>query len=326
MSHQLEANRGVFRTAAWHGLGTVPTETITNLADFLREGGMFYDVEKRPAFQELDGMNDNGEAVKIYRPVENQFHLVRSDDGKIVSDKTVSAQYDPMDPKKTCDIIQAFCEQGFATPDGAFSLYNGNSEVISLALDYQDPIESGSVWKHFLVVQNSHGSGKFRGKLTSIRVVCDNAVTAAFARGADFAIAHKGQTFDRVKYAVETWSRVRDYLRTMGQKYGKLLVCPVDINACVDDILEIKAGEKISTQLENKRDELIRLANGGSPGTAGKTAADVFNAVTYWASYNTGGKGSKDERERFASNLDGTRAKFTQAALDKLLVLAGADD
>jgi len=326
MSHELEENRGVFRTAAWHGLGTVPTQTIVNLEDFLKEGNMLYDVEKSQAFQAVVGVDSDGGISTGYRPVDNQYHLIRSDDGKVVSDKTVSRQYDPMDPKKLCRIIEGFCEAGFATPDGAFSLYGGNSEVISLRLDYGEPIESGSEWNHFLVIQNSHGTGKCRGKLSSIRVVCHNTVTAAFSRGAEFAISHKGQTFDRVKYAVDTWKNVKEYLARMGQKYGKLLVCPVDINACVDDILEIKAGEKISTQLENKRDELIRLANGGSPGTEGKTAADVFNAVTYWASYNTGGKGSKDERERFASNLDGTRAKFTQAVLDKLLVLAGADD
>lgn len=324
MADMLEANRGVFRTAAWHGKGVVSVETIRDLEQFVREGNCWYRVQKSPALIARTGLDEGGNPVEICSPVRNQFHLVRDDDGQVVSNSTVTNQYGIISPPDIVDLIRGFCDEGFATPDAAFTLYDGQSEVISLRLDFEEPIDGdeSDPWIHFLCVQNYHGTGKLRGKLTSTRPVCHNTVTAAFAGGADFALPHRLNIKDRVQFAVQTWERVQTYLREMGTRLGKLASFPVDIPTAACVALGIEDGDDLSKQAERRRDAIIAAARGGSPGTNGQTALDVFNAITWYTTHNEGGKGGKDERDRFASVLDGTRGNLQQRAAENLMAMA----
>lgn len=315
MSDHVE--KAVFlKVAAWHGKGIVLEKPENDLAKFLCHAAMDYSVEKMPATFVWNGEN---------LTADNQFHLVRSTDGKVLSPATVTRQYGVIRPLDLVPDLQPFMDEGFATPDAAFTLYNGQSEVISLRLDFQDENSwenhDGSKWVHYLVVQNFHGRGSVRGKVVSIRVVCHNTVTAAFGRQADFAIKHSGTVKDRVSNAIRTMESLRKYLKETGEKLGKLATMPVDIMSTVNNILEIDPAETIPTRTQNRRDAIVSAAH-MSPGVSGRTALDVLNGITWYTTHDTSGRGGKDDNDRLESLLNGTRGGLQQKATDYLLALA----
>lgn len=316
MSHEFES--GAFRRPAWHQLG----ETFTNSRDVdqcVSEAGMDYTIEKKPSQVLVDS-----DMPGYHKTVEvpGQYHLVRSTDNKIVSPQTVRNKYTVLQPSTQIDVLREYVDQGWATVDGIFSLYDGGSDVVCLQLDAQQSVTGDeSEYQHYMVVQNFHGRGACRGKLVSFRVVCHNTATAAFgSKGvlSDWKIPHTASIGDRYKVACRTWENVKAQITEQAKILGLFAEHELDVPKCISDILGID--EDSSTRAINQRDLILSYADLDA-NNVGDNALTVYNSFTGWATHHAGGKAGKEVTSRLESQFSGDRGKKEQLAADHLMQL-----
>jgi hypothetical protein len=329
---------------AWHSLGIV-AET-DDIMEFRKLAGMNYRTVKLAAIScpDIDVIRaiENGtladlspEKLAKLSIVPNQFNLIRkhSDDSpdgddKVVSPATVTDAYGTVSTYLMAEPLAPLVEQGYARPDAFFTLRNGNIEVMTLKLiPLQERTVDGDQSKRstYLVFQNFHGRGAFRGVITDIRAVCSNTVAMAFGGGADIRIPHSKTVEERISAASKTWENLQAEIARMDRETTILAGVKVDIPDTVEEILGIaekkRNGEKVTTQAETRSDRLIH-ASRYSPGTNGETLLDIFNGASFLATHDPFGRGGAKDDIRMDSVLNGTRGKSTDRIRKSLLAIA----
>lgn len=345
MVANLDGTRAVYQfTPAWHRIGFVSEEEITDGHEFLKEARGNYIVAKQRALVEhgdaLAELNALANAATVdperlrelldqIQPVENQFHLVRDDDRRVVSPATVTKQYTQLIPGQMVEALQPFVDSGWARWDAFFVMDGGRSEVLTLKLVLPEEFRINgdeSPWDAYIATQNFHGRGAYRGRLTGIRGVCQNTVSMIFAGGADFRLTHSASIEQRMQVAVKTWDALNEELAKVKEHCGILANTECDIEEAVNAVLGIEADGKVggkapSAQLVAKQQDLISRANDESAGTYGTTLYDVFNAVTNRMTHSEVGKGGKTVEGRLSSQLTSTRGRFEKKSFETLLAL-----
>lgn len=260
---------------------------IGDLQKFLEKANRNYYIKKAPVFQRFGG----GEIAEV----ENQFHLVRSVDEKVVSPHTVTDQYAPLSLMEVAEEVAPWVQAGWATPDAVFEARNGSLELLALRLDAQGEITDGDFYVHYIIIQIPHGvGGKAKGKIISFRIVCQNTFAAAVSAAADFNISHRIAAGDqdmqreimlqRTKDAVAAWEQVREHIRILSEKVNVWRSIPLtfaDAANLTDQLLEIKNIEKASTRSKNRRDAILAAFSMPQFGTFGQNANDWLNGVTF---------------------------------------------
>ncbi len=311
-SPQVEANRSAFteRAAWWDVKGARVLNRRCTMEEFLVEAVMNYNVTKEPAPHPDGGV------------VENQYHLIRSDDRKVVSPSTVTGKYEVRIPRDLATVLDPVVQNGLGIYDAAFTLFGGQSEVVTVRLCNikAKPENDASDWVHYLIAQNYHGTGKARFVLADRRVICANSTMRAFRGGADMAFVHSKSIKQKFADAPKMWATAAAAIEAHCQKLA-MLDKVVDVPATIDELLAID--DDATTQQKNRRDRIVAAATMPSKGTFGRTLYDIFNAVTFDATHFNGGKSGKDVGSRFESILDGTRGVFVEEMTSKLFALAG---
>lgn len=305
--------------------GAVADRVIQDIPGFLKAAGRDYFIKKSPVYQMFGNE---------FAEVENQYHLVRSNDDRVVSPHTVSGQYAPLSLMDIADELQPWCDQGWCTPDGVYSGRNESLEVLTLRLDAgEGDLPNGERFMHYIMFQNPHGSGgTAKGKIISFRIVCANTFAAAVSTKADFAISHRVAAGDheqqqlimasRVEGAVAAWKKAKEHIAALATRIDKLSSISMNNDgalALTNKLLGINDPEKASTRSLNRRDAIMGGWNSPEFGTNGKTAWDWINGVTFANSspYAEANRKSRvDAIDRMIRNVDtnGTGFKIEQNA------------
>jgi len=307
---------------------------IRDLQKFLEVTGRNYFIKKAPVLQRFGG----GEIAEV----ENQYHLVRSVDERVVSPHTVTDQYAPLSLMDVAEEIAPWVQAGWATPDAVFEARNGSLEVLVLRLDAQGEITNGDFYVHYIVIQNPHGSGgKARGKIISFRIVCQNTFAAAVGAASDFLITHRVASGDaeaqqkimaqRTKDAVEAWKKVQEHIRVLAEKVNVWQGIPLqfsDAKELTNKLLGVKDEEDASQRTLNRRDAILSAFSMPQFGTFGRNAYDWINGVTFVNSSPNAetNKSSKVSAiDRTVRNIDptGTGFKLEFEAEELLAELVG---
>lgn len=281
--------------------GDTTQKTHSNVLDFLGEADRAYGIHRVPALvnDPFGGVDESGNIVSAAREVENQFHLIRSSDGHVVSPKTVSKQYAPFALADLAAEIQGWCDQGWATPDAVYDGKDGSLEILTLRLDAGGvTMPDGKQWDHHIILRVPHGTGgKVTGTLASFCQTCSNTFGAQ-GRGREFVIPHRisgkmsnleiqlamGQ---RAQMAVQTFETVKNYIAGMADRLNSWQNCVIGadgIETMTHDLLGIKKGDDLKGGTQNKLDAILDAANLSEFGTHGNTVADFVNAVTFYNS------------------------------------------
>jgi hypothetical protein len=277
--------------------GSTPVETGSNLEAFCEAVGFDYDVVKLPAPHPGKVYNPDfgDEGKNVFVP--NQFHLVRSKDDVVVSPSTVSGQYGVISPDDIKASIEDIVSEGWGTPDTMMYIHGGRSEVIILKLDGQagqniciHGIDESWAW--YLMIINSHGRGKCRGRIIAKRPVCQNQI-AGLMSDFDWGVTHRGKAATKVANNVETWDALKKRIRVVADKMNLYAGTDIDVRAACQEIVGLKSpgvGQDLRevnpSRSMNLYDALVDGSNVPSLGTYGQTAMDVYNSVT---SFNTRG-------------------------------------
>lgn len=270
---------------------------IRDLQQFLTAAGRNYYIKKVPAgvFDPNGSVAEDGTVGEGWIEVENQFHLVRSVDHRVVSPHTVTEQYAPLSLMDVAEEIAPWVQAGWATPDAVFEARNGSLEVLVLRLDAGGEITDGDFYVHYIVIQNPHGSGgKAKGKIISFRIVCCNTFAAAVSAASDFTISHRvargsveEQTAimaERTQDAIAAWDKVQQHIADLAERVNVWNSAPItfaDAEHLTDQLLDIRPGQEASTRKMNTRDAILAAFSMPQFGTFGRTGYDWINGVTF---------------------------------------------
>ena len=290
--------KGLF--PSMHGWeGDCSDVVIRDLQEFLAAAGRDYYIKKVPAgvFDPAGGLDASGEVVPAWREVENQYHLARSSDGRVVSPHTVTNQYAPLSLMDVAEEIAPWVQAGWATPDAVFEARNGSLEMLVLRLDASGEIADDEFFVHYIVIQNPHGSGgTAKGKIISFRVVCQNTFASACSAASDFAITHRvasGSAEEqaevmakRTQDAIKAWDKVQEHIRVLSEKVNTWSTAPIaraDAEHLTESLLDIPAGKgtEATGRKRNMREAILDAWNRPQYGTFGQTGYDWLNAVTF---------------------------------------------
>jgi len=270
---------------------------ITDLQKFLETAGRNYFIKKVPAgiLDPMGAVAENGDVTPGWIEVENQYHLVRSSDHKVVSPHTVTDSYAPLSLMDVAEEIAPWVQAGWATPDAVFEARDGALEVLVLRLDAQGQIADGDFYVHYIVIQNPHGSGgKAKGKIISFRIVCCNTFAAAVSAASDFTITHRVAKGDadeqaeimaqRTKDAIAAWDKVNAHIADLAARVNVWQNAPLtfqDAEHLTDNLLSIDKLDDASSRKKNMREAVLAAFSMPQFGTYGRTGYDWINGVTF---------------------------------------------
>jgi phage/plasmid-like protein (TIGR03299 family) len=169
----------------WHGLGTRVSENIS-VDDMLKESGLDWEVQKVPAYAELNGQ-------KI---ASGHDMLIRTSDNTALD--MVSGNWNPVQNAEAFDFFREFVEAGDMEMHTAGSLQDGKRVWClakvkdSFTINGKDQVDS------YLLLTNPHMYGRAVDiRFTPIRVVCNNTLTLSLGQKSDYQVSmsHK-KAFD----------------------------------------------------------------------------------------------------------------------------------
>jgi hypothetical protein len=326
--------------------GETSDRIISDLPTFLETAGRDYGILRKPALvrDPFGGVDAQGNVCEAIREVDNQYHLSRTSDGRVVSPHTVTKQYAPLTLMDVATEIKPWLDAGWVTPDAVFSGKNESLELLCLRMDANGMLPNGEQWQHYIILRLPHAAGgKCKGQVVNFRPQCSN-VYAAIGRGNEFTISHRisskmddaerqAAMLARVKMAKNAWKTAQDHIEVLARKVnawsGKALTVTQAVNL-TNTLLGIKSLDDASGVAKNKQEAILNGFDLPEFGTHGATLYDWVNAVTFYTSSPNSpvvAKSTVNPIDRMIRNVDpqGTGFKMEDAAQKLAARFLGGD-
>ena len=274
---------------AWHLLGQRCKEAA-NAEQAMELSGLGWTVAKvqnyaRNPFKTIDGKN--------VMPVSS-YSIFRSSDGAELA-SNLGEGYTVRQNWQHFEFVDALLEaNGGSHYDSAGALGNGSRIWLSVRVPKADFAIGDDKHETYLVFASSHDATlAHTAKLTSVRVVCQNTLTAALNDGEKmFRVKHTKQSDDRLEKAktlmsgvVQNATTLRDKLHTLAQRRMTRKSMEAVLNKLFPAPKEEKAN---TTRRENVLTEILNLYasndNNAFPEQKG-TAYNLLNAVTNYTDH-----------------------------------------
>lgn len=312
----------------WHGLGVQVKSDLTTDA-MMKAAGLNWSVSKRAMWAAKSSEGDEP-AVKV----PDAYALCRDSDNKVMD--VVGNAYTPVQNAQAFEFFREFVEAGKAHIETAGSLKGGRMIWVLANLGKSFKLAGKDEVKSYLLLCNPHIQGKSMvGKFTSVRVVCNNTLTAALAEEAtdQFRRAHRsefdGNAQEMAKVTLGIAREQSEEFAEIALKLSKFKVDELQAARILAEVFDKGSELKLAESLEVIRDEankatsvaMAALVN--APGaqlvSAKGTAWGVLNAVTYTTDHVL----RKSADSRVYNAWFGKSGNMKQDALDLLVKLAG---
>ena len=192
MSHELTIrNNGTVEMAytgatPWHGLGNVLDQSAT-IEEWIAAAGMDWKIQRAVVRYAIA----HGSSPDAYRTMDDTHVLLRSDTKDALG--TVSAKYKIVQPQAVLEFFRDLTESAGFKLETAGTLFGGRrfwalaSTGDSAAI--ADPADK--VKGYLLLCTSSDGTMATEGRYTTVRVVCNNTLSASRAAGAKVRVTHR---------------------------------------------------------------------------------------------------------------------------------------
>lgn len=269
-----------FRQQAWHGLGTVFTETVTDFRKMLGLAGLAdWNVRFESLSTESGIILDNAQATVRTNPVNGTTDVlgVTGNRYEIIQNETAFA------------FLQSLADG--ARWETAGALGHGNKVFGSIAFEREtvlDPSGVNDVVRTYALVHTSHdGSTGMGYGLTPTRVVCQNTLNVALGNIASKgSIRHTRSAEERMRAAAEMFRHAHTYFDAFDAEAQTLFAKSVTDKQYANIVTKVigKAPEDNTkgreTKYEAKRDLFMQAWNGAPNAGIKGTAWGAFNALT----------------------------------------------
>jgi len=335
MSHNLSFRNGRAAAAygsnkpAWHGHGTV-VKGLMNAEECLAKAQLDFTVGKVPLWIKnpvYDAKNNN-KVPKGFKCPDN-FAIVRSDlqDTQDILG-VVGKQYTPVQNVDCLNILDPIVERSEAVYESAGAL-DGFKKIWLLAkLPEEIKVNGKDIVNNYLLVYNSHdGTTSLTVRLTPIRVVCWNTLSAAVGgTRASFTARHTKSVNERLRIATQIIGLARKRMTELSKTYNNLAqvtVNPLMLNYFLNVVFPIQKLE--SNRMRNIQDDVRYLFNGNATGAklAGQTAWGLYNATTEYAEHVKGTRGNANSMQ---NSFFGYADRISNKALDTAMSLASTPE
>jgi phage/plasmid-like protein (TIGR03299 family) len=322
MAHQIMIKNGVAQYAStqreWHGLGEL-MPAGQDIETWATAAGMEYKVQRavvRFATQRLDPANALIPA-QMLQSIEDKLVLFRSDTGAPLG--VVSDSYKVVQPREVLEFFREWAQANACTIESAGVLFGGKRYFATAKMS--DGVfvgEGDKIVPYVLLSTSADGSLATEGRITTVRVVCNNTLRLASKGASSFRVSH------RTAFKAE---ECRGIIESAHAEFGAFM----DMSRKLASIkVESRLAEDMTTLLlttptrdaDAARDSagftrIMSLFQGGGKGstleTARETAFGWLNAATEYVDHHVR---ARNDENRTAAALWGPGADLKQRALD----------
>lgn len=281
MAHNLEQRDGqasMFYTGdvPWHRIGQA-LDRPANASEAMEAANLDYTVVKKPLKAIING--------RQYSDVPNAFATVRTDTNQVLG--VVGARYEPVQNKDAFNFFDPLVDRDEAIYHTAGVL--GRGEKIWLLAKLPDYIKVGpkkDPVEKFVLLYNSHdGSSHIRVKMTPIRVVCNNTLTAALSGSdAEVRIKHTQSAQDKLQEAHQILGLTNSLYQQLDYIFNRMALKKVTGQQLADYVKTLVPDNpqaENNTRTENMRNHIIELHDTVPDASMHRgNLFGAFNAVT----------------------------------------------
>ncbi len=176
----------------WHNLGTELANPVT-AREAIEAAGLDYTVVKKPLTEVIE-LNHSAN-------VSDRWATVRTDTGDVLG--IVGDSYEPVQNRDAFTFFNYLVENDKAIYETAGILGRGERIWILAKLPGFIKVHGKDIVNKYLLLSNSHdGSSLVQVKLTPIRVVCNNTLTAALQGAGEVNIPHTSSATANMEQAL----------------------------------------------------------------------------------------------------------------------------
>lgn len=283
MAHNLATVNGQIAMAyqgetPWHKLGS-RMPSLTNVEQVLSIANLAnWNLQ---AFPMNAVVGDQSLAVPMRRAIVRQL------DSTVVS--TVGTDFEILQNEDAFAPLQDACDKFGVTIESAGALGRGERVwMLAKMRESIEPVPGDTINGYLLMMIGHDGFMSYMGRLTPIRVVCQNTLTAALSsKGSDiFKFRHTRSIVERSKLVETMLTSMVEALEQTGETFGQLASRQMnaeEISEYIDGIFPAPAGEP-SDRLIERRNKIVSLVfNGKGAREFGNVTKDGASA---WATYN----------------------------------------
>lgn len=336
MAHEIHEHDNLILTSqpAWHGLGHI-----------------------------FDSAPTLDEAVKVAFPWEPQTVTVRGchpdtgmplefpdnkilgrvlPDGRFQKFGIVSSEYEVLHNQELFERFRPLIESGSVTIESAGSFFNGKICFVSCKLANSFSVRGDQIDKYVLL-NNGHACSKASIVNTTIRVVCNNTLTAAMLEDGEnqkISVKHTKNIRQNLDKVIELIDLSEGQFKATQEQFEALTTLDIDqkqLKRYVKVVFSIASLEKAfheadtkqpttnkdGTERESKIFNKIEELFVAGQGNKGKDLWDAYNAVTEYLTWNRGNSKTTQE-DRTYQQLYGNAQAISNRALEAgLLMVAG---
>lgn len=333
--HQLDMSTGqaaLYTTVpAWHELGNVVPEGVTDIDEVMRLGGIDFEVEKHPALFMIDGeLHVN----------PDQFATVRVNrvgvTPKYAGLGAVGTKYTPLQNREQFTFLEDLTGKFGVTWESAGAVRGGRSVFVCMRLPEEVRIDAAGINDlivPFIVAVNSHdGSSQAQVVVTPWRPVCGNterfAVRDAVTR---WGVRHTRNAMQRIDEARRTLGFSVAYFEEFAREEQALAQTEMELaefDRVMSDLWgepDDDASQRAKTLHTNRRDKLVANWDTNTE-RLGRTAYAAERAITQYADWDKtvaprGELRGKNLATRATAMLEGSDDALKSKAHKRLLIL-----
>jgi phage/plasmid-like protein (TIGR03299 family) len=264
----------------WHQLGQRLDNPSTS-GEAIAAAGLDYTVSKKPLKAVL--------RTKKYTDVADHFATVRTDTGEVLG--VVGARYSPIQNRDAFTFFDSLVGTEEAIYHTAGALGRGERIWILAKLPGYIKVHGEDIVEKFLLLTNSHdGSCLVRAKLTPIRVVCQNTLTAALS-GLDeeVRIRHTPNAVSKLEQAHKLLGLTNVLYDQLEQILGKMAnhqLNTANLLTYVSQVIPSPVVEIPSTRTRHIRDRILELHESGLGAEMSRGSLwGAYNAVTEYTDH-----------------------------------------
>jgi len=320
MAHQIDTtslNRASYASTQreWHGLGEL-MPAGQDIETWAAAAGMEYKVQRATVRYATERLTPDAPLHSL-RSLEDKLVLFRSDTGAPLG--VVSDSYKVVQPREVLEFFREWAQANACTIESAGVLFGGKRYFATAKMS--DGVfvgEGDKIVPYVLLSTSADGSLATEGRITTVRVVCNNTLRLASKGASSFRVSH------RTAFKAE---ECRGIIESAHAEFGAFM----DMSRKLASIkVESRLAEDMTTLLlttptrdaDAARDsagftKIMSLFQGGGKGstleTARETAFGWLNAATEYVDHHVR---ARNDENRTAAALWGPGADLKQRALD----------
>ena len=320
MAHQIDTtslNRASYASTQreWHGLGEL-MPAGQDIETWAAAAGMEYKVQRATVRYATERLTPDAPLHSL-RSLEDKLVLFRSDTGAPLG--VVSDSYKVVQPREVLEFFREWAQANACTIESAGVLFGGKRYFATAKMsDGLFVGEGDKIVPYVLLSTSADGSLATEGRITTVRVVCNNTLRLASKGASSFRVSH------RTAFKAE---ECRGIIESAHAEFGAFM----DMSRKLASIkVESRLAEDMTTLLlttptrdaDAARDsagftKIMSLFQGGGKGstleTARETAFGWLNAATEYVDHHVR---ARNDENRTAAALWGPGADLKQRALD----------